>query len=49
MNFTGVGTALVTPFTRSGDVDERALRCEYPDGARPYVVHHWPGKPWQLT
>jgi 4-hydroxy-tetrahydrodipicolinate synthase len=26
MNFTGVGTALVTPFTRSGDLDEQAVR-----------------------
>jgi 4-hydroxy-tetrahydrodipicolinate synthase len=25
-NFTGVGTALVTPFTRSGDLDEPAVR-----------------------
>jgi 4-hydroxy-tetrahydrodipicolinate synthase len=25
-NFTGVGTALVTPFTRSGDLDEAAVR-----------------------
>ena len=25
-NFTGVGTALVTPFTRSGDLDEKAVR-----------------------
>src|SRR5437764_4672133 len=25
-NWTGVGTALVTPFTRSGDVDEAAVR-----------------------
>src|SRR5258707_10729069 len=25
-NFTGVGTALVTPFTRSCDLDERAVR-----------------------
>src|SRR4051794_8993877 len=25
-NFTGVGTALVTPFTASGDLDERAVR-----------------------
>src|ERR1700674_5852543 len=24
--FTGVGTALVTPFTRSGDLDEQAVR-----------------------
>src|SRR3954469_25521216 len=24
--FTGAGTALVTPFTRSGDVDEAAVR-----------------------
>src|SRR5262245_13718306 len=26
VNFTGVGTALVTPFTKSGDLDERAVR-----------------------
>jgi len=26
INFTGVGTALVTPFTRSGDLDEHAVR-----------------------
>src|SRR5713101_5111771 len=25
-SFTGVGTALVTPFTKSGDLDERAVR-----------------------
>jgi 4-hydroxy-tetrahydrodipicolinate synthase len=25
-NFTGVGTALVTPFTRTGDLDEAAIR-----------------------
>src|SRR3954466_2869616 len=25
-NFTGVGTALVTPFTPSGDLDEKAVR-----------------------
>ena len=25
-NWTGVGTALVTPFTSSGDLDERAVR-----------------------
>jgi len=25
-NFTGVGTALVTPFTKAGDLDERAVR-----------------------
>src|SRR3970040_1360116 len=25
-SFTGVGTALVTPFTASGDLDERAVR-----------------------
>ena len=24
--FTGVGTALITPFTKSGDVDESAVR-----------------------
>jgi len=24
--FTGVGTALVTPFTRSGDLDEKRVR-----------------------
>jgi 4-hydroxy-tetrahydrodipicolinate synthase len=26
-NWSGVGTALVTPFTRSGEIDERALRA----------------------
>lgn len=26
VNFTGVGTALVTPFSKSGDLDERAVR-----------------------
>src|SRR6478735_5973334 len=26
LSFTGVGTALVTPFTRSGEVDEAAVR-----------------------
>src|SRR3954470_12619293 len=26
INFTGVGTALVTPFTASGELDERAVR-----------------------
>src|SRR5712671_2159349 len=25
-NFTGVGTALVTPFTKSGDLDEQGVR-----------------------
>ena len=25
-NFTGVGTALVTPFTKSGDLDEKGVR-----------------------
>src|SRR5258706_4822235 len=25
-NWTGVGTALVTPFTRAGDLDEKAVR-----------------------
>src|SRR5579871_3171676 len=25
-NFTGLGTALVTPFTKSGEVDEQAVR-----------------------
>ena len=25
-SFTGVGTALVTPFTKSGDLDEQAVR-----------------------
>ena len=24
--FTGVGTALVTPFTRNGDLDEKSVR-----------------------
>lgn len=27
-------------------VDEVSLRCEYPDGARPYVLHQYLEKPW---
>jgi hypothetical protein len=36
----------IPPFADLEVVDERALRCEYRDGVSPYVVHHWPGKPW---
>jgi hypothetical protein len=36
----------IPPFAGLEVADERDLRCEYADGTRPYVVHHWPGKPW---
>ena len=52
--FTGVGTALVTPFTRSGDLDEAAahlfgyLRALDASGARAIAVmpvpHHGLGE-----
>jgi len=27
-------------------IDEARLRCEYPDGEQPYVLHQYLGKPW---
>jgi hypothetical protein len=34
------------PFDGLRLVDESSLRCSYPDGARPYVLHHYLFKPW---
>ena len=34
------------PFEDLRVADERSLRCEYGDGAEPYVLHHWNAKPW---
>jgi hypothetical protein len=36
----------IPPFAGLTVTDARVPRCEYEDGTRPYVVHHWPGKPW---
>lgn len=36
----------IPPFTGLEVTDEARLDCAYADGTRPYVVHHWPGKPW---
>ena len=36
----------IPPFAGLELVDEARLRCAYADGTSPYVVHHWPGKPW---
>jgi hypothetical protein len=34
------------PFRRLRLVDEHALRCAYPDGVEPYVLHQFVRKPW---
>ena len=34
------------PFTGLRLLDETTLRCAYRDGAEPYVLHHYLGKPW---
>ena len=34
------------PFGRLRVVDERALRCRYPDGVEPYLLHNFFRKPW---
>jgi len=34
------------PFTGLRVTNDRSLRCEYGDGAEPYVLHHWNAKPW---
>jgi hypothetical protein len=40
--------AATTPFGGLEAVDEATLRCVYPDGGEPYLVHFLlPGKPWQ--
>jgi hypothetical protein len=38
--------APVPPFAGLEVTDPAALRCEYADGTRPYVVHHHMVKPW---
>jgi hypothetical protein len=35
-----------TPLRGIRIVDERELICEYPDGSRPYLLHHTLAKPW---
>jgi hypothetical protein len=40
--------AATTPFGGLEVLDEESLRCAYPDGTEPYLVHYMlPGKPWQ--
>jgi hypothetical protein len=34
------------PFRRLRLLDERALRCAFPDGIEPYVLHQFVRKPW---
>jgi hypothetical protein len=34
------------PFRRLRVVDEETLRCSYPDGTEPYVLHQYLRKPW---
>jgi len=34
------------PFRELVVVDEQGLRCRYPDGSEPYVLHHVLAKPW---
>jgi hypothetical protein len=35
------------PFEGIAEIDRDALHCEYPDGTRPYVLHHiLEAKPW---
>jgi hypothetical protein len=34
------------PFARLRLRDVRSLDCSYPDGARPYLLHHLYAKPW---
>ena len=36
----------IPPFAGLEVIDAEALECAYDDGTSPYVVHHWPGKPW---
>jgi hypothetical protein len=38
--------AATPPFRRLRLVDERTLRCAYPDGTEPYVLHQFVRKPW---
>jgi hypothetical protein len=34
------------PFRRLRLIDEATLRCSYPDGVEPYVLHQYLKKPW---
>jgi hypothetical protein len=34
------------PFGRLRVIDEASLRCAYPDGTEPYVLHNFYRKPW---
>jgi hypothetical protein len=38
--------APMPPFGGLELLDARALRCEYPDGVAPYLLHHTIAKPW---
>ena len=38
--------ASTPPFRRLRVEDERGLRCSYPDGTEPYVLHQFVRKPW---
>jgi hypothetical protein len=38
--------ASTPPFRKLRIVDEAELRCAYPDGAEPYVLHQFVRKPW---
>ena len=38
--------AAIPPFRDLRLLDEERLRCVYPDGAEPYVIHHFERKPW---
>ena len=38
--------AAIPPFGDLRVLDEKRLRCAYPDGAEPYVIHHFERKPW---
>jgi hypothetical protein len=35
-----------TPMRDVSVVDEHRLLCEYPDGSRPFLLHHTMAKPW---
>jgi hypothetical protein len=37
------------PFLGLRLVDACAVRCEYPDGSQPYLLHHFLAKPWLST
>jgi hypothetical protein len=40
----------IPPFAGLRVLDEATLRCAYPDGAEPYLLHHYTVKPWlELT